>query len=268
MIATNPHRDVWIDVDGIALHHVDHGGNGAAIVLLHGVTGHAGVWSAVAPQLTDLGHVRALDLRGMGDSGWHAGLDYRTEQHARDVLAILDALDVAEASIVGSSWGALVGIAVAHAVPARVARLAIVDVEPSFAQTETDVPPRPRSFASLADVVAAERVNNPHAPEWLLHTIAANGTRPGHDGTRVPKHDPFFFTRWPFRSDDWWGALPEITCPTLVVHAGASFVRREVTEQMAVTIPKATHVEIPDSTHVVPVDQPDALVSVLRDAWS
>jgi pimeloyl-ACP methyl ester carboxylesterase len=265
MIATTAHRDVFLTIGGLRLHHVDHGGDGPPILLLHGVTGHAAVWHGVAPRLVDAGQVRALDLRGFGDSQWSADGSYRTRDHAGDVVAILDDLGIDRATLVGSSWGALVSVAVASVAPERVERLVLVDVEPSFEQRETDLFARPREFATHEDAVAHERASNPHAPAELLDVVVAQGTRPAQAGTLVPKHDPFFFERWPFRSDDWWSALAEITAPTLVVHAGESFVRRDVTEKMAATLRAGTHVGIAHSTHVVPIDAPEPLASLLLD---
>jgi pimeloyl-ACP methyl ester carboxylesterase len=263
MIATPAHRDVFTVVDDLRLHHVDHGGEGTPVVLLHGVTGHATAWTAVAPSLTTAGRVLALDLRGCGDSQWSPSADYGTTRHARDVIGVLDALGHDRVTVIGSSWGALIALAVAELAPDRVDRLALVDIEPSFELGETDVFPRPRSFAHHADAVAHERSANPHATDALLDVVAAGATRPGPDGTLVPKHDPYFFEHWPFRSDDWWGAIERLTIPTLVVHAGDSFVRREVTERMAGLLTQGRHVEIPDSTHVIPIDAPEALVDAL-----
>jgi pimeloyl-ACP methyl ester carboxylesterase len=269
VIATDPHRDGYVVVDGLRLHHVEHAAPSAPssvpLVLLHGVTGHATVWHEVAARLRGARRVIALDMRGFGDSQWSPTNAYTTNDHASDVVAILDALDIAEADIVGSSWGALVAIAVASRAPERVARLGLVDIEPSFAQGETDLMPRPRSFASHAAVVAHEAAANPHADHVLLELVAAAGTRSDHDGNLVPKHDPFFFERWPFRGDDWWDVLPQIAAPTLVVHAGESFVREEVTQRMAATLPAGRHVEIPGSTHVVPIDAPAPLSTALAD---
>jgi pimeloyl-ACP methyl ester carboxylesterase len=177
---------------------------------------------------------------------------------------VLDALALPRVTLVGSSWGALVALACAAADPSRVERLVLVDIEPSFAQRDTDVAPRPRTFAAAAEVVAFERVRNPSAPDDVLAAVAAASVRPGASGFE-PCFDPWFFECWPFRNDDWWPTLPAVTAPTLVVHAGQSFVRREVTEQMAERLPRGHHVEIATSTHVVPVDAPDELAGVLLD---
>jgi len=264
MVRSPAVSSVFVSVGGLRLHHLDHGGSGEPIVLVHGVTGHAAAWHAVAPHLTDLGRPLAVELRGHGDSQWSAAGDYATTDHVADLVAVLDALGHEQVTVVGSAWGALVAIGVASMHPARVGRLAVVDVEASFEAGETDVFPRPRAYPDHAAAVAHERKANPHAPDDLLGLVAAGGTRPGPDGTLVPKHDPFFFERWPFRRDDWWDALGTIAAPTLLVHAGESFVRGEVMADMAARIADARLVAVAASTHVVPVDAPASLVEALR----
>jgi pimeloyl-ACP methyl ester carboxylesterase len=260
VIATLPHCDLYLDHRGLRLHAVEWGpprrSGASPLVLLHGVTGHASVWTAVVGALEEPTNAIALDFRGFGDSQWSPDHAYATGDHASDVVAWLDALEIPRADLIGSSWGALVAIAVAAAHPERVSRLGIVDVEPSFSQGETDLMPRPRLYESHDAAFAHERASNPHADAALLALVAAGGTRAAPGGTLAPKHDPFFFERWPFRSDDWWDALPRIHAPALLVHAGASFVRREVMEKMAQALPRGHLVEVPDSTHVVPIDAP------------
>jgi pimeloyl-ACP methyl ester carboxylesterase len=266
VITTPPHHDGFVDVDGLRLHHVEHAsahGGRVPLVLLHGVTGHATVWSDVAARLGGTRRVIALDMRGFGDSQWSPTSSYATTEHADDVVGVLDALGIARVDVVGSSWGALVAIAVASRAADRVARLGLVDIEPSFAQGETELMPRPRSFATHDAAVAHEAAANPHADRALLDLVVAAGTRSDREGSLVPKHDPFFFERWPFRSDNWWDALPQLSAPTLVVRAGESFVREEVTQRMAAALPDGHHVEIPGSTHVVPIDAPGPLAAAL-----
>lgn len=96
--------------DGGVIHVVERG-EGRPLVLLHGVTLAAAIWS---PQLHNLAgaedlsgfRVLALDLRGHGDSragtgGW--GLSVL----ARDLAEVLEALDLRDAIVVGHSMGGM-----------------------------------------------------------------------------------------------------------------------------------------------------------------
>lgn len=254
----------------LRLHHLEflpEGGassGGEVVLLVHGVSGHAGAWVGVGRALAVAGAGRpiAVDLRGHGQSQWSAAGDYATVTHAADLLAVVDALGAARVSLVGSSWGALVALAFAHAHPGRVRRLALVDIEPSFSQAETDVAPRPHAFATMAEVEAFERGRNPNAPVDVLRAVAAASVRPGPAGLE-PWFDPYFYARWPFRADDWWHAIDSVIAPTLVVQASASFVRAEVTADMAARLPNGRHATVAPSTHVVPVDAPGPLAELL-----
>ncbi len=259
---TTPVRHGWTTVDGLRLHHLEFGVGGRTVICMHGVTGSAWVWHDVARGLPR-NRVLALDFRGHGDSQWSATGEYTSENHRGDLEATLDALGAGQVDLVGSSWGALVAIAFAVGAPDRVRRLAIVDVEASFEQRETDVFPRPRDYADHGEAVAFERHGNPHGPEALVDLVAAGATHPGQAGRLVPKHDPYFFERWPFRSANVWDRIGAISCPTLLVHAEASFVRCKVMQRMGEAIAGSRLIHLPDTTHVVPEDNPTGLLEHL-----
>jgi len=246
---------------GSRLHYIDYGGTGRTLVAMHGVTGNAWNWYDVAAGLGDKRHVYALDFRGYGESQWSAEGAYTTSAHVADLGALLDTLGDSSVDLIGSSWGALVAVQFAAENPDRVGQLIVVDVEPSFEQGETDLFPRPTSYSSAAEAAAGEAQRNPNASKTMVATMTAATYAPAADGTLVPKHDPYFFERWPFRADDHWERLGAIEAPTLLLHAANSFVNGDVMGQMAERIPKAELVEIADSGHVVPVENPAAIVA-------
>ena len=256
-----------IFVEGAAgnrLHCLDFGGDGPTLIGLHGVTGNAWNWHAVAAGVRTQRRMLALDFRGYGESQWSSEGAYTTSDHAADLACALDTLaPSAPVELIGSSWGALVAIEYAAAHPERVSRVVVVDVEPSFEQGETDLFPRPRDHADHAEVTAAVQRTYPNAPSDMVELVAATCYGPVDGGRLAPKHDPYFFERWPFRSDDHWERLPRIQAPTLHVHASDSFVRADVMAEMDRLTPVSSLVEIADSTHVVPVDNPAALLDCL-----
>jgi pimeloyl-ACP methyl ester carboxylesterase len=258
-------RHGFVEANGLRLHHVEFGGTGRPILCLHGVTGNAWVWYEAARPLLSVGRVVSLDMRGYGDSQWSPDRSYTTEDHVADLGAVVAALGLEMVDLVGSSWGGLVALAFAVRHPEAVRRLALVDVEPSSEQGETDLFPRARSFDSHAEALEAERKANPHAPEDMIEVMAAMGTMPGEGGQLVRKHDPFFFERWPFRSENHWEDLRSLQMPALVVHAEQSFIQAEVAERMVNEIPDARRVDIPESGHVIPVEQPAALGAALAE---
>lgn len=259
----DPVRHGWVQREAQLIHYLDFGGDGPTVVCIHGVTSCAWIWHHVARCLRPEHRVVAVDLRGHGGSGWAAADRYRTLDHASDVQHVIATVGGgAPVDLVGSSWGALVALAVAAEHPEMVTHLGLVDVEPSFALGETDVAPRPSHFESVQDAAEAWRIANPSAPGDLLDLLATAATRPAAGGLE-PAHDPLFLSRWPFRSEDWWDSLDAVATPALVLNAGRSWVRPEVCDAMAARLARAERATIAESAHVVPVDAPDRLGAIL-----
>ena len=100
---------------------------GAPLVLaIHGITSTSRTWLAPARALGDRAALAAVDLRGRGRSSDlppHVGLD----AHVRDMVAVLDAVGLERAVVVGHSLGAYIAARLATAHPERVTRLVLVD---------------------------------------------------------------------------------------------------------------------------------------------
>jgi pimeloyl-ACP methyl ester carboxylesterase len=83
-----------LDVDGIPLHYVTAGTGGSPIVLVHGWPETWWAFRGLIPLLAETHRVVALDLRGFGDSGHDAGVDYSEAAFADDLRALVDHLDL------------------------------------------------------------------------------------------------------------------------------------------------------------------------------
>jgi len=81
-------------------------GSGPPVVLLHGCPFQSYEWRHLIPQLSPHYRVIAPDLLGLGDTPVRLDQDYRLPQDAAMVVALLDALGVGEAYIVGHDHGA------------------------------------------------------------------------------------------------------------------------------------------------------------------
>jgi len=88
----------------IELYYEDHGA-GAPVVLIHGFPLNGGSWEKQLPVLLEAGHrVITYDRRGFGDSSKPTvGYDYDT--FAADLRALMEALDLRDATLVGFSMG-------------------------------------------------------------------------------------------------------------------------------------------------------------------
>jgi pimeloyl-ACP methyl ester carboxylesterase len=99
------------------------------VLLVHGWLMSHWAWRKIIPALVEAGHdVIAPDLPGFGESDRPAPAAYRYDTTAfSDTLSsLLDRLEVPKVSIVGSSLGGAVGLAIAARHPERVDRLAVI----------------------------------------------------------------------------------------------------------------------------------------------
>jgi pimeloyl-ACP methyl ester carboxylesterase len=101
------------------------GGEGPAIVLIHGITGSSATWDQVLPQLARDFTVLAPDLLGHGDSAKPRG-DYSLGAYASGIRDLMIALEIERASYVGHSLGGGVAMQLAYQFPERLDRLALV----------------------------------------------------------------------------------------------------------------------------------------------
>lgn len=109
--------------DGCALHY-ERTGTGPVVVLVPGLGGDGRFWAGVMARLSDRFHLVAVDHRGAGRSARPAG-PYSIGGIARDVLAVMDALDIEAAHLVGHSTGGAVVQTIALDTPRRARSLVI-----------------------------------------------------------------------------------------------------------------------------------------------
>jgi pimeloyl-ACP methyl ester carboxylesterase len=108
-----------LDTD-VRVHLASAGPQDAPPVLaLHGWPQHWWVWRAVIPRLAGDLRVLCPDLRGLGWSGWPADGDFAKERIADDAVALLDALGIERALLVGHDWGGYAAFLAALGAPER-----------------------------------------------------------------------------------------------------------------------------------------------------
>jgi pimeloyl-ACP methyl ester carboxylesterase len=118
-------RQQDIATDGATI-HVRIGGDGPAVVLLHGFGDTGDMWAPVAAELGPDHTVIVPDLRGMGLSSHPEG-GYDKKTQARDIAQVMDELKIEKADFVTHDIGNMVGYAFAAQFPARVTRWVIID---------------------------------------------------------------------------------------------------------------------------------------------
>ncbi len=256
------HRDVVVAGARVA-YRVWGPPEGPGVVLVHGGAAHSGWWDHVAPLLT--GHrVVALDLTGHGDSDRRA--EYDPLLWAREVVAVAAAAGLTRPVVIGHSMGGWVATTVGVEHAAEVASVVVID------SPLNDQPPdearlrerrRPhRVYPTPDEAVERFRTLPPQdvVLPYVRDHVARSSLRPVKGGWTW-KFDPDFFgARLRLRD-----LLPAVGTPLTLLRCEHGLVSAAMAADMAgLTRAPLPVVELPDSGHHPMLDQPLALVAVLR----
>lgn len=106
--------------------YIRSAGTGPAVVLLHGYGETGDMWVPLANELVSTHTVIVPDLRGLGLSE-RAEKGFEKKNQANDIIAVMDALQVAKADVVAHDIGNMVAYALAAQHPERVNKLIMMD---------------------------------------------------------------------------------------------------------------------------------------------
>ncbi len=154
-------------------------GEGAPLVLLHGVGDSAATWSRVLPALARSHRVYAPSFPGFGYSD-KPRADYSPTFFAKFALDFLDALGIDRTALVGNSLGGLVAMRLALSNPARFTALGLVDS--SGLGREVSLALRLLTLPGYGNLAVAWNKTRVGAAQWALGMAALLFARP----TRVP----------------------------------------------------------------------------------
>src|SRR4051794_7621047 len=159
----------FVDANGLRFHVVE-AGSGPLVLLLHGFPEFWYGWRSQLPALARHFRVVAPDLRGYNLSNKPvSGYDFETL--ARDVPALIRALGVERAHVVGHDWGGMLAWGAAMLHPEAVDRLAILNA-PHPAAFLRELTHNPRQMLRSWYI---GMIQVPWLAEWLLTAGHARG---------------------------------------------------------------------------------------------
>ncbi|MFN8611758.1 MAG: alpha/beta hydrolase [Vulcanimicrobiota bacterium] len=211
---------------------LDHPGQDPPLVLLHGLTANAHSFDGLVG--AGLRHrTICVDLRGRGESH-KPETGYSLADHARDILNLLDGLNLPDVVLGGHSYGALVSIYLAAHHPERVQKLVLLDIA-------HEVPGCQQVYRMIRPSVDRLGLSWPNWEEYLQRIRQA----PYFAGWWDPQIESYLradLTTLPDGSvtskvpaaailevldrmvdEDWQGMVRSISQPALLVHASEPF---------------------------------------------
>lgn len=244
-------------------------GPGRPVVLLHGHTLDRRVWLPVLPHLLKAGlHVIRPDLRGHGRSS-RPDFGYHPSHHAADVVAVLDAVGVERAAVIGFSFGGGVALEMALSHPSRVGFLGLA------ATTMPDRPFEPAFMESLREVARAIRTDGVAAAmagPWganplFAHSFKKEGIREAVAAIVADFPGAEFLATERDRVERDWTIperLGEIAVPTAVMVGEMEMPGfKAFAEEAAQGISGAELETIPDCGHLLPLEAPEAVAKMI-----
>lgn len=240
-------------------------GVGEPVVLLNGVMMTTQSWVLQSSQMRKRYRCVLHDFRGQLMSEKPDG-PWEMADHAEDLLALLDHLEIDDAHLIGTSYGGEVALIFASSHPDRVRSLSVVSSVSEVApETDRIVASWARAALEAPDDLYRISVPTIFSPAFVTGNpeVIAQGE------ARIRSCPREFFTGLAalietFRKLDVTAELQRITCPTLVLSGEKDVVKPlRLSRLMAEEIPGAEFLVIPDAGHAVILERPEEVNTAL-----
>ena len=245
--------------DGVNLYYEVHGDHGPVVLLTHGYSSTAQMWSGQIDAVAKDHRLVTWDMRGHGQSDSPVDPGLYSEAHTvADMAALLDEVGVTRAIIGGLSLGGYMSLAFNRVHPDRVDALLIIDTGPGYKNDEARASWNKTSLRTaeryeteglgLLSTGSAERRTARHTSSAGL-ALAARGMLTQRDAGVIT-------------------SLPDIKVPSIVIVGSEDAPFLAASDYMAAKIPGARKAVIEGAGHAANMDKPEAFNAVLMDFLS
>jgi len=274
-----PTDHFYHSADGLRLYcalHAARRPGGLPVLCLPGLTRNSRDFAALAAHLSEHHPVLSADLRGRGRSAWDPDpTRYHLMTYVADAWSLLDSRQLSRVVVVGTSLGALMGMAMAAMKPERIAGVVLNDAGPEIdpaglrriAGYAGKLPP----VSSWAEAAAqARNVYGLALPglsdaDWLDY--ARRGYRENAAGVPVPDMDPKIadaLKNAPTAAADLWPLYAQIkSVPMLLIRGALSDLLSAATlARMAREKPALQHITVANRGHTPLLNEPECLAAI------
>lgn len=251
-------------------------GSGKPAIAVHGLGGTKASFLPTLAALAPTRRMIAMDLPGFGDSAKPLGAAYDAPFFARSVEAVMDALGVSRADVIGNSMGGRVAIEVGLRSPERCGRLALLS--PSLAWL------RDRRWTPLARILRPELGLIQAAPRAVVDRLVRRWVAGAEEGWVAAGVDEFLrsyltprgraafyaaargiYLEEPHGPNGFWTRLASLRCGSLFVWGREDrVVPIGFARHVERVLPAARHVEL-DCGHVPQLERPSETHAAILD---
>jgi 3-oxoadipate enol-lactonase len=252
-------------VPGADLHY-EVAGDGAPVVLVHGLALDRRMWDEQVESLSDCAMLIRYDARGFGEST-RGGPDV-TYTHADDLWHLVDHLGLERVILVGLSMGGRIALEATLTAPRRARALVLLDAVLDGVPWDDE---SRRGMDAIFEALASDGITGAK-DAWLQHGFFEPARRRPEVADRLTQMvDGYSGLHWTEPDPhgphpDCLTLLPTIEAPTTVVVGELDvpcFV--EMADVLADAIPGATKVVVRDAGHMVNMEAPSVVNALLRD---
>jgi pimeloyl-ACP methyl ester carboxylesterase len=238
-----PGEQGYVEHEGARIRYATYG-SGSPVILLHGGLGHSGNWGYQVPALVGSGYRAVLiDSRGHGRSSRDAR-PFSYDLMAGDVLAVMNALHLQKACLVGWSDGACTALILAAKAPSRVAGVFFFacNMDPSGVKPFEATDTLNRCFGRHTKDYAELSATPGDFKDFVAAVTLMQQTQPNYSAND----------------------LARISVPVVIVQSEHDeFIKREHAEYLARSIPNAEFVLLPGVSHFAPLQRPEQFNGVM-----
>jgi pimeloyl-ACP methyl ester carboxylesterase len=262
---------VQIAVDGCETSYETEG-EGPAVVLIHGLGCSKRIWTRLREELAQSYTVVAYDLRGSGDTiETGSAEELSLSVWSSDLRALLGALGIDRAALVGHSLGASVALKYALSWPDTVTALVLMGADPELSR----LAPRMEKVVELIGRVGME--------EWVAEHWSKNPPFSASSLSRTPEildeyralvlaNDAGAYTRTCraiANAEPLTGQLAGVRQPALVL-SGSDDDRTlpEAGRELAASLANASYIELDGVGHTAPLEAPNEVAEAIREFFA
>jgi len=278
-----------VELHEIALQVTEWPGNGDPVLLLHATGFHSRCWDGIARRLADA-HLYAVDLRFHGGSERSGEVNWQVM--AGDIGQLLQKLDLQNVVGVGHSIGGYLVACAAARQLGRFKHLVLIDPVVFPRQQYFDQFEHPEGFDTTRNPASKRRNqwrdademyqrfhNRPPFDRWqaqILRDYCEHALRevPGESDLQLacdPLHEAAIYMSQK-GNEIIYDLLPELTLPVTLLRAAPdpdnfyNFAASPTWPGLANALPNAKEVYLPGMSHFIPMEDPDLVAGVIREA--
>jgi 2-succinyl-6-hydroxy-2,4-cyclohexadiene-1-carboxylate synthase len=259
------------------IYHVEVCGEGFPLLLLHGFTGDASTWTPFCPVWGKHSKLIIPDIIGHGKTDSPEDINYyQIESAAKDLILLLDQLEIDQIDLLGYSMGGRLALTLAILYPERVRKLILESASPGL-KTDEERMLRRMKDEELANFIKDQGIMS-FVNYWeaipLFSTMSSlpNSIKESIREQRLSNNAQgltnSLLGMGTGSQPSWWGKLDGLGCEVLLLTGEKDEKFCKIAKRMLDNMQNASWIVINDGGHAIHVEQKEKFDTIVSDFLS